>query len=60
MLPKPASGAFAAFRAGVARDLAALAAANPLVSAVSLPAGHDVHLERPRELTDLVLGRLRS
>jgi pimeloyl-ACP methyl ester carboxylesterase len=60
VLPEPASGAFAAYRACVARDLAALAAANPLVSAFSLPAGHDVHLELPRELTDLVLSRLGS
>jgi pimeloyl-ACP methyl ester carboxylesterase len=58
VLPEPASSAFAAYRAGVYRDLAALAAANPLVSVASLPAGHDVHHELPAELTRLVLAHL--
>ncbi|MCP2257509.1 Alpha/beta hydrolase family protein [Streptoalloteichus tenebrarius] len=57
-LPPAVADAFAAHRRGIARDLALVAAQNPLVSATSLPTTHDVHLEDPEGLVRLVLDAL--
>jgi pimeloyl-ACP methyl ester carboxylesterase len=58
LLPPAVAAATAAYLAGVARDLAVLATEIPLVSLASLPGNHSIHLELPREFTNLLLQSL--
>ena len=58
LLPPEVAAAFDAYLRGFAAELAAAAAATPLLSLVDLPTGHDVHLEAPDDVVRLVLDRL--
>jgi pimeloyl-ACP methyl ester carboxylesterase len=58
LLPAPVAEALSAYLLWVADELASVAADTPLVSVATLSGSHDLHLEVPRELTDLVLRRL--
>jgi pimeloyl-ACP methyl ester carboxylesterase len=58
VLPDHLEAAWAAYRAWIWRELAALAEQVPLMSVVSLPTGHDVHREDPTGLLDTVLAHL--
>jgi pimeloyl-ACP methyl ester carboxylesterase len=59
LLPPEVATAFGAYHRGFARELAAVAAATPLLSVVDVPTGHDVHLEAPGQVADLILRRPR-
>ncbi|MBC6456974.1 alpha/beta fold hydrolase [Actinomadura sp. HBU206391] len=58
LLPPEVARAFGAYLRGFARELAEAAAATPLLSLIDLPSGHDLHLEAPGEVADIVLARL--
>lgn len=58
LLPPEVAAAFAAYRRGFARELAAVADATPLLSVVDVPTGHDVHLQAPDRVAGLILDRL--
>ena len=58
LLPEPLRAPWAAYRAWMWRELAAVAAQVPLFSVASLPTGHDVHREDPEGLLRLVLPHL--
>ncbi|MEV5830074.1 alpha/beta hydrolase [Spirillospora sp. NPDC052242] len=58
LLPPDVAEVFPAYRRGFARDLAAAAAATPLLSTVDVPTDHDVHLEAPEMVAALILERL--
>ncbi|MCO5997017.1 alpha/beta fold hydrolase [Actinoallomurus rhizosphaericola] len=58
LLPPQVATAFAAYRRGFARELAAVAAATPLLSVLHVATGHDVHLEAPERVAGLILERL--
>ncbi|MEV5710923.1 alpha/beta hydrolase [Actinoallomurus sp. NPDC052274] len=58
MLPPEVATVFAAYRRGFARELAAVAAVTPLLTVVDVATGHDVHLEAPGRVADLILERL--
>lgn len=58
LLPPDVAQVFPAYRRGFARDLAAVEASTPLLSVVDVPTDHDVHLEAPDRVADLVLDRL--
>jgi len=58
LLPEHMRGSWAAYRAWVWRELAAVEREVPLVSVASLPTGHDVHREDPEGLLRVVLAHL--
>ncbi|MBE1537996.1 alpha/beta fold hydrolase [Actinomadura algeriensis] len=58
LLPPEVADVFRAYRRGFARELAAAEASTPPLSVVDVPTGHDVHLEAPDRVADLILERL--
>jgi pimeloyl-ACP methyl ester carboxylesterase len=58
LLPPEVAEAFAAYRRGFARELAAVAATTPLLALADFATDHDVHLEAPDDVVRLILDRL--
>ena len=55
LLPAPVQEAFRAYRTRLVENLAAVAADVPLVSLARLPTDHEVHLQEPARLAELLL-----
>ncbi|WP_188195478.1 alpha/beta fold hydrolase [Nonomuraea sp. SYSU D8015] len=60
LLPPDVAEVFTAYRRGFARELAATAAATPLLTLADLPTGHYVHMESPEEVARLIAGAAKS
>ncbi|MGP4100774.1 alpha/beta fold hydrolase [Nonomuraea sp. KM90] len=60
MLPPDVSAAFDAYVRGFARELTAAAEQTPLLSLADLATGHDMHLQAPHEVADLILTHLTT
>lgn len=58
LLPADVAAAFEAYKRGFARELAAVAASTPLLSLATIPTSHDVHLEAPAEVAEMIIRRV--